>query len=278
MDFIKAQLDRIQQQLNGLNASQKMLTAALVTIMLITVVWWGRYAGEAEMVPLLNQSLSAADIGRMQDALAGKGMTSQVVGDKLLVHADRRIEALSTLTFARAMPRVDDGFKDLLTQMNPFDSVSKDEKLWNHHKQSFLSQVIGGMKGVLKADVIIDPTTSRRIDGNVEPSASVAITLEEGVRDRQKLVGRRRAAGRFPGRPRVRADYRRGERRRAARPRHRARRPRQQRRPTRIPRAKRKVRGREGSHRLPLHPRAGREGDRLAQHDHDPNPIDRLQR
>src|SRR5882724_2276426 len=120
MDFIKAQLDRIQQQLAGLNASQKMLTAALVAIMVITVVWWGKYAGEAEMVPLLTQSLSAGELGRMQDALAAKG-------DRILVHADRRIEALSALTFARAMPHVDDGFQALLAQMNPFDSVTKDE-------------------------------------------------------------------------------------------------------------------------------------------------------
>src|SRR5262249_10256956 len=53
---------------------------------------------------------------------------------------------------------------------------------------NFLSQVIGGMKGVAKADVTIDPTSSRRIEGNIEPSASVAITLEDGVSDRQKLV------------------------------------------------------------------------------------------
>lgn len=189
MDFIKAQLERIQQQLNGLNASQKMLTAALVAIMLLTVVWWGKYAGEAELVPLINQSLAPADIGHMQDALAAKGIVNQVTGDKILVHADRRMEALSALTFARAMPHVDDGFKDLLTQMNPFDSVTKDEKLWNHHKQTFLSQVIGGMKGVAKAYVVIDPTSVRRIDGNIEPSATVSITLEDtGVRDRQKLV------------------------------------------------------------------------------------------
>ena len=30
MDFVKSQVDRIQRQLNGLSASQKMLTASLV--------------------------------------------------------------------------------------------------------------------------------------------------------------------------------------------------------------------------------------------------------
>jgi flagellar biosynthesis/type III secretory pathway M-ring protein FliF/YscJ len=189
MDFIKAQLDRIQQQLAGLNATQKMLTASLVAIMLITVVWWGKYAGEAEMVPLVSQSLTPAQIGQMQDVLGARGITTQISGDRILVHSDRRLEALSALTFARALPHLtDDGFKEMLQQMNPFDPQDKTEKVWNHQKQTFLSQVIGGMKGVTKADVTIDPTSSRRIEGNIEPSASVAMTLEDGVGDRQKLV------------------------------------------------------------------------------------------
>ena len=35
MDYLKAQLERLQQQISGLNASQKMLTATLVAIMLL---------------------------------------------------------------------------------------------------------------------------------------------------------------------------------------------------------------------------------------------------
>src|SRR6478609_9547049 len=105
MDFIKAQLDRIQQQLAGLNATQKMLTAALTAIMVITVVWWGRYAGEAEMVPLLNQSFTATDLGRMQERLDQKNIKYTVSADKLLVPADRRMEILSDLTYSRLMPR-----------------------------------------------------------------------------------------------------------------------------------------------------------------------------
>ena len=90
MDFIKAQLDRIQQQLAGLNATQKMLTASLVAIMLITVVWWGKYAGEAEMVPLVAQSLSVDQIGQMQNVLGMQGIAARrISGDKILVHSDK---------------------------------------------------------------------------------------------------------------------------------------------------------------------------------------------
>ena len=52
MDLLKKQLEKIQQQLAGLSASQKMLTASLVAIMVMTFVWWGRYASTSEMEPV----------------------------------------------------------------------------------------------------------------------------------------------------------------------------------------------------------------------------------
>ncbi len=42
MDLLKAQFDRISKQLSELSSSQKMLTAALVAIMVMTLIWWGR--------------------------------------------------------------------------------------------------------------------------------------------------------------------------------------------------------------------------------------------
>ena len=62
MDYFKSQLDRIQQQLGGLSASQKMLTASLVAIMVMTLVWWGRYAGDAEMSPVFDTSLGSIGV------------------------------------------------------------------------------------------------------------------------------------------------------------------------------------------------------------------------
>src|SRR4028119_196495 len=62
MDAVKLQLVRIQQQLSGLTASQKMLTAALVAIMVMALVYWGRQAGTAEMAPVLDQPIAPKDI------------------------------------------------------------------------------------------------------------------------------------------------------------------------------------------------------------------------
>jgi flagellar biosynthesis/type III secretory pathway M-ring protein FliF/YscJ len=189
MDLLKAQLDRLQKQLVGLNATQKMLTAALAAIMVITVIWWGKYAGEAETVPLLNQSFSPSDLGRIEERLDQKGIHYTVAGDKLMVPADRRMEILSDLTYSRLMPHnTQEGFDAMLKQMSPFDPQEKQAKLWNHGKELLLSQIIGSFPDVVQADVIIDETNIQRIEGSVEPSATVNIALRDGVKPSQKLV------------------------------------------------------------------------------------------
>lgn len=184
MDLLKTQLERIQKQLAGLNASQKMLVAALAAIMVITVVWWGKYAGDAEMIPLLpQQSLSVGDMGPIQDRLSTKGIPFTVSGDKVLVPADRRMEILADLTYARAMPRnMQVGFDEIVKQMSPFDSQDKQQRIWNHGKEAALSQMIGQWPGVAQADVIIDATNQQRVEGSTVPSATVNITMREGAR------------------------------------------------------------------------------------------------
>jgi len=189
MDWLKAQLERVQRQLAGLSATQKMLTASLVAIMVITVVWWGKYAGEAEMVALLNQSFPTDDIGKIKDHLANKGYAYTVSGDKILVPADKRMEILSDLTYARMMPQsTSAGFDDILKQMSPFDSTSKQEMIWNRGKEMMLSRIIGGFPDVAWAEVLIDPNVKQRLEGGQEKSATVNINTRGGHKSVQQLV------------------------------------------------------------------------------------------
>src|SRR5215471_2879794 len=104
MDAFKARLLLIQQRLAGLSASQKMLTVSLVAIMIITILWLAKYAGTAEMEPVLDQSLSAADIGQIRNALISHGVEAKVVGDRVMVPTDRRLEAVAMLTYDDVLP------------------------------------------------------------------------------------------------------------------------------------------------------------------------------
>lgn len=178
METFRAQLLWIQQQLSGLNASQKMLVASLLAIMVMTVLWWARYAGTADMEPVLDQSMSAADIGRIKAALDMRGINARVVGDRVLVPADRRLEAVAVLAYADALPsNSSSAWDEMIKQMSPWDSRSKTDSIQNHMKERMLSDVISGFfPGVARANVIINPISERRVGASLEPSASVQIT------------------------------------------------------------------------------------------------------
>src|SRR5687768_1076925 len=189
MDVLKAQLDRIQQQLGGLSASQKMLTASLVAIMVMTLLWWGRYAGQAEMVELLPQSLGASEIAQIQGHLRGAGIPFKVTGDRVLVPADRQDDAIAGLAYANVLPdNTADGFEVISKQMTPWDASTKTDLLNKRGKEITLRQVISRFPGVKDAIVLIEPGAGRRIGGAGQATASLAITMDDDGSGDRKLA------------------------------------------------------------------------------------------
>lgn len=189
MDFFKAQFDRIQQQLNGLNSSQKMLTFTLVAIMAMSMLWWVKYAGTAEMEPVLNQAFSEDDVARITTRLASKGIAYKTQGDKILVPADRKFEVLADLGYSQLLPRdTRTGFDEISKVMSPWDPSSKTEAYFNRAREMTLSQVIRNFPQVATAVVMIDPTLRRSFDTSTQPSATVNITMRDGVTANKQLV------------------------------------------------------------------------------------------
>src|SRR5438045_629090 len=143
MDFLKSQLDRIQQQLGGLTATQKMLTAALVAVMVLTLLYWGKYAGQPEMEPLLSQSLSDDDLSRITHQLDAQGVEHQVSNDKkVLVPADKRMKAISSLGFDNLLPRnTANGFDEIIKQMTPWSAKTRPDPRFNGRKERALAAV-----------------------------------------------------------------------------------------------------------------------------------------
>jgi|GEM_PF-743130 len=178
MDIFKAQLARLQEQLSGLTSSQKMLAAALVIIMAMSLVWWGRYAGQADLSPLLDQSFTADDMAQITSRLSAKGIQYTVSADRILVPTDRKIEILSDLGFAHLLPqKINTAFDEIVKQMTPWDTSDKDMHFWVEAKQRTLVAVIGSFPHVRDATVVIDPTSERRLDGpDITATAAVYLT------------------------------------------------------------------------------------------------------
>lgn len=190
MDFLKSHWDRVRQQVDGLGASQKMLAAALVAIMVMTVAWWGRYAGQAEMEPLLNQPFSQEEIGRVQQRLALERIRYEVQGDRVLVPADEKFRALAALSYDQLLPQdTSNAFDQMVKDMNPWEPTGTTQKKFLLAKQTMLGKMIREWPEVSKAVVIIDATNERHFGGSVTPSASVMITSRgRGVKVGRKLA------------------------------------------------------------------------------------------
>lgn len=196
MDALKAQLARIQEQLSKLTASQKMLAMSLVAVMVLTLLFWGRYAGTAEMEPLLDQTMKADEVSRITGKLRAMGIEYKVVNDRVMVSADRKLEALGELSFAQLVP--DDtrnAYEEIINKISPWDSQANSDGKRNDAKNAFLSQVIKRFPGVAIAAVYIDPTRVRAIGGGgQQPKATVQISTRDGMRVDNKVLARSAAA------------------------------------------------------------------------------------
>lgn len=189
MDIVKNQLARIQQQLSGLTPSQKMLTAALVAIMVVTLLYWGRHAGTAEMEPVLDQPIAQNDIAPMKARLKSLGIDAVVQGDRLLVPSDRVYEAVAELAYSGTLPQDSEtGFDQMVAKLSPWASASERDALQNRGKEITCAQIIRLFPGVQQAQVMIDPTSKGSIGKRIEPSASVNITMREGAGSARKVA------------------------------------------------------------------------------------------
>lgn len=190
MEFLKVQITRIQEQLAGLSATQKMLVVSLLAIMVMTMLWWAHWAAVPEMSPLLDQSMSQDELGQITTSLQGQQIEYKLVGDRVYVPADRKLEILATLGYSQALPRnFDTGFDEVIKQMNWLDPPDKTDKMFLDAKERTLASVIQKFPGVQDAAVVIDPTTDRRLDGNdIEPVATVTLTTSRnGGASRRQL-------------------------------------------------------------------------------------------
>jgi len=191
MEFLKAQAARIQQQLGGLTASQRMLAGSLVVIMVMTLFWWGRYASTADMEPLLGDTpLKAEELSRITQSLRAKGIDFKTSTDgKVMVSADRRAEVMAQLAWDEVLPSdTSNAIEEALKKGNWFDSPTVTKERMNVAKGAYLASIIKGFPNVGSAAVVIDNTRQRALGDSVEPSASINIRMRSGHKADKKLV------------------------------------------------------------------------------------------
>ena len=174
----------LRRHLAALSPAQKLAAATIVLVMLGSA-WWvnsPRVASRSGMEPILDQPFSTAELISITERLRTQKVPHEVRDGKVLVPADRRMDALSDLYYADALRGTEDGFDALVKQMSAWDSPSKTDKLFDHHREQAVQRVISRFAGVRKATVIIDSTSQRRMDGaSIHPAAMVDIQTRQDV-------------------------------------------------------------------------------------------------
>jgi flagellar biosynthesis/type III secretory pathway M-ring protein FliF/YscJ len=155
MDFFRKYLVQIKAQLAGLTVSQKLLIGLLAVIMFATVVWAVVSSARPQMVPLVEQPMSADEISKMEYALKGK-YSYQISGEKVLVPYDQRLAIRGDLGSQGLLPRVlIDDFENEIKNSSPFASESQNERQMNNARQRVLTRFFLSFPYVQDASVII---------------------------------------------------------------------------------------------------------------------------
>lgn len=189
MELLKSYASRVGQQLGQLSVTQKMLAACLVVIIVMTVLYSGQFAMQPEMVPVLDQAFAQDDVARVTAQLVSRNINYKVQGDRILIPAERRFEVLADLGYSQLLPRdTKSGFDEIAKQMNPFMPDSTNRVMWNRAKELSLAAVIRNFPNVANAVVIIDPTNEHRIGQPVQPTATVNITMRNGIKPGRQLI------------------------------------------------------------------------------------------
>lgn len=178
MDAFKQQLQRIQEQLSGLTGTQRMLVFSLVTVMVLTLLLWSRYAATPDMVPLLTQAVGPQDQARIHTALAARNIRFRDSGATVMVSPDDLNSAIAAVASENAFPTDSTGktLSSILDRMTPFDSQSKSSEYWRIYTAERIREIVRQMDGVRTAAVNISTASQQRIGGGSQvPSAVVYV-------------------------------------------------------------------------------------------------------
>lgn len=188
MEFLKRYWTQIRAQGEQMPANTKLLIGSLVVILLLVGFLVVQYAAKPEMVPITS---FAGD--RQNDVAAHlkqRGIDVVIEGNQMLVPYDQRVDALAAMESSGLMARdTANAFDDVILKSSPWDPSAKTTMAFLQAKQKFLGQVIGKMKGIRAADVVISmPQQTGFGRTHVKPSASVNVVMQGGGKMNKQLV------------------------------------------------------------------------------------------
>jgi flagellar biosynthesis/type III secretory pathway M-ring protein FliF/YscJ len=192
MEFISKYLVQIRETLKNLTISQKMLIMMLLVVMGAAMFWMVSYTSKPQMVALIEQNMTDAEIGTMENRLDQWDIYYTVEGGKILVRRQERDRLLARLGQISALPTdMAESWKKMVLEDNTMWLPQEDRmNRWKLALEQRLAQIIKMMDDVATANVIINSGSKRLLsDGpSSDPSASVSIIMNSGTKPTKAFI------------------------------------------------------------------------------------------
>ncbi|MEM7621705.1 MAG: hypothetical protein AAF235_00705 [Planctomycetota bacterium] len=188
MDQVQTALAGAKRYLGGMTATQKLLLVSLAVIVAMSLFLVTRYAAQPAFEPLTTGGGSDAQVASV---LTAAGITTRTgPAGELLVPAGMQQRALAMLADQGALP--DDTtilFNNLVTKQDWRNSREQNRQQFVFALQNELGRVIGQLRGVQAASVIIDAPEPEGLGRAVrEATASATVWSSSGGPLRQDTV------------------------------------------------------------------------------------------
>jgi flagellar M-ring protein FliF len=196
MQALSKLLAQTVTHLRALPPTARMLIAALMVILIMTLVLVATYTGRPSMVELPTDHLTPEARTQVLRYLQASGVPFDDSGGPILVPVERKYAILGALTDHQVIAPEQIDFDTLARQDSPFLSRAQQNKNWLIAKMSVLERTIGQMSGIRSATVVLDqpdgpPGLGR---AHVPPTATVSVQTSGSTELSQQQVDAMAAA------------------------------------------------------------------------------------
>lgn len=188
MQFLRHSWDQVRVYMEGMSPSQKWLILALLVVLLLAGFIIAQYAGTPQRVPIT--SFAANRQPEAVNRLKAAGIDVHVEGGQLLVAEDRHLDALVVLQQGELLGHdTAAAFDDFIAKNDMFRTSAMTKMSLLVAKQKVLSSIVGKMRGVKSADVVISMPEDVGFGKTfVRPTAAVNVVMQGGSRVDNNLV------------------------------------------------------------------------------------------
>jgi len=156
MEILQRYLARVQAQLKGLTISQRLLVGLLVVVMAGTIYFLVLWSAKPEMVALNPLPMSAEEISRAETYLKSSKYQYEVVGDKIMVPAEKVYAITGAMLAAQVLPNDTTAIMArLIENDNFFKPDAQKVREWTWATQETLARILRLFPYIENSNVII---------------------------------------------------------------------------------------------------------------------------